>query len=89
VGPAEDMADGRRDGVELRPGAEIEASVELAQRQHDAGNISDLDYTGEQALHEQIRLDLARSEGEILVVRERLIRLLGLSTRCSSGFTSS
>jgi outer membrane protein, heavy metal efflux system len=55
-----------------------EASVDLAQRQHDAGNISDLDYAGEQALYEQIRLDLARSEGEILVVRERLIRLLGL-----------
>lgn len=55
-----------------------EASVDLAQRQHDAGNISDLDFAGEQALYEQIRLDLARSEGEILVVRERLIRLLGL-----------
>lgn len=55
-----------------------EASVELAQRQHDAGNISDLDLAGEQALYEQIRLDLARSEGEILGARERLIRLLGL-----------
>ncbi|MEO5725832.1 MAG: TolC family protein [Byssovorax sp.] len=55
-----------------------EASVELAQRQHEAGNISDLDYAGEQALYEQIRLDLARSEGEILVARERLVRLLGL-----------
>ena len=55
-----------------------EASVELAQRQHDAGNISDLDLAGEQALYEQIRLDLARSEGEILGARERLVRLLGL-----------
>ena len=54
------------------------ASVELAQRQHDAGNISDLDLAGEQALYEQIRLDLARSEGEILGARERLTRLLGL-----------
>jgi cobalt-zinc-cadmium efflux system outer membrane protein len=55
-----------------------EASVELAQRQHDAGNISDLDFAGEQALYEQIRLDLALRSGEILVARERLIRLLGL-----------
>ncbi|MEP7119988.1 MAG: TolC family protein [Byssovorax sp.] len=55
-----------------------EASVELATRQHDAGNISDLDLAGEQALYEQIRLDLARSEGEILGARERLTRLLGL-----------
>jgi cobalt-zinc-cadmium efflux system outer membrane protein len=55
-----------------------EASVELAQRQHEAGNIADLDFAGEQALYEQIRLDLARSEGEILGARERLIRLLGL-----------
>lgn len=55
-----------------------EASVELAQRQLDAGNISDLDFAGEQALYEQIRLDLARSEAEILGARERLIRLLGL-----------
>jgi cobalt-zinc-cadmium efflux system outer membrane protein len=54
------------------------ASVELAQRQHDAGNISDLDLAGEQALYEQIRLDLARSEGEILGAREHLIRLMGL-----------
>jgi cobalt-zinc-cadmium efflux system outer membrane protein len=55
-----------------------EASIDLAQRQHDAGNISDLDFAGEQALYEQIRLDLARSQGEILGARERLIRLLGL-----------
>ena len=55
-----------------------EASVELAQRQHEAGNISDLDFAGEQALYEQIRLDLARSQGEILGARERLTRLLGL-----------
>jgi len=55
-----------------------EASVELARRQHEAGNISELDLAGEQALYEQSRLDLARSEAEILEARERMNRLMGL-----------
>jgi outer membrane protein, heavy metal efflux system len=55
-----------------------EASVEIARRQHDAGNISDLDLASEEALSAQIRLDLARSEAEILSARERLGRLLGV-----------
>lgn len=55
-----------------------EASAELARRQHDAGNISDLDLGNEEALYEQVRLDLMRSESDILGARERLNRLLGL-----------
>ena len=55
-----------------------QASIELARRQHDAGNTSDLDLGNEEALYEQIRLDLARSEAETAITRERLDRLMGL-----------
>jgi cobalt-zinc-cadmium efflux system outer membrane protein len=53
-------------------------SSELAIRQHDAGNISDLDLENEQALFEQTKLELSRSEGDVLDRRERLSVLLGL-----------
>lgn len=55
-----------------------QASAELAQRQHDAGNISDLALETERSLYEQIRLDLARGEADVLAARERLTRLMGL-----------
>lgn len=53
-------------------------SAELAKRQHTAGNISDLDLENEQALYEQAKLDLARTELSALQTRERLIMDLGL-----------
>ena len=54
------------------------ASADLATRQHDAGNISDLSLATEQGLYEQIKLDTARSEADVLEARERLTRLMGL-----------
>ena len=54
-----------------------EASAELARRQHDAGNVSDLDLENEQALYERAKLDLARAELEELQSRERLLADLG------------
>lgn len=54
-----------------------EASAELARRQHEAGNISDLDLESEQALYEQAKLDLARTELDELQARERLLADLG------------
>ena len=54
-----------------------EVSVELARRQHDAGNISDLDLENEQALYERAKLDLARAELDELESRERLLAALG------------
>lgn len=53
------------------------ASAELARRQHDAGNISDLDLENEQALYERAKLDLARAELDELQSRERLLADLG------------
>lgn len=54
-----------------------QASAELALRQHDAGNISDLDLEKEQAIYEQAKLDLARSELDEIQARERLLADLG------------
>lgn len=53
-------------------------SAELAQRQHAAGNITDLDLETQQALYEEAKLDLARTEEDVLVQREVLIRDMGL-----------
>jgi len=58
-----------------------QAAVELAERQHAAGNINDLMLANEQAAFQQARLDLTRSEAEVSAERERLNRLLGLETR--------
>ena len=54
-----------------------DAAVELARRQHDAGNISDLDLVNQEALYEQVRADLVRSDADVVVARETLTRLLG------------
>ena len=53
-------------------------SFELAQRLHSAGNINDLQLATENALFEQSRLELARSETDLLDAREQLTRLMGL-----------
>lgn len=55
-----------------------QASALLAERQHQAGNISDLDLANEQALHEQTRVDLALAEIEALEQRERLNERMGM-----------
>lgn len=54
-----------------------QASAELARRQHDAGNISDLDLENQQAIYEQAKLDLARVELDEIQARERLLADLG------------
>jgi cobalt-zinc-cadmium efflux system outer membrane protein len=53
-------------------------SLELAQRLHFAGNISDLQLATENAHFEQSRLELARSETALLDAREQLTRIMGL-----------
>jgi outer membrane protein, heavy metal efflux system len=54
------------------------ASLDLAQRQHEAGNIKDLALAQQQASYSLSRLDVATSEAEIRRNREKLNRLLGL-----------
>ena len=55
-----------------------EASFDLAQRLHNAGNISDLQLARENAQFEEARLELANSEAIMLDSREYLTRLMGL-----------
>jgi len=54
------------------------ASLDLAQRQYQAGNISDLALAQQQASYSRSRLDVATTEAEIRRDREKLNRLLGL-----------
>jgi len=54
------------------------ASLDLAQRQHEAGNITDLAMAQQQASYSRSRLDIATTEAEIRRNREKLDRLLGL-----------
>src|ERR1700676_4105415 len=54
------------------------ASLDLAQRQHEAGNIADLALAQQQATYSRSRLDVAATEAEMRRNRERLNRLLGL-----------
>ncbi len=55
-----------------------QAATELAARQHEAGNISDLELANEEAVYTQAKLDLARAEYQLLTDRESLTRLLGV-----------
>jgi outer membrane protein, heavy metal efflux system len=58
--------------------ATVQAAAELAQRQHGAGNASDLDLENEQALYERAKLDLARVQLDELTAREHLLADLGV-----------
>lgn len=53
-------------------------AAELAERQHRAGNITDLALSTEQAGYQQAQLDAAREDLELLERREDVNRLLGL-----------
>jgi len=50
----------------------------VAERQHEAGNLSDLELRTEQALHEESKVELAIAEAAVLEDRETLNALLGL-----------
>src|SRR3984957_17319353 len=54
------------------------AALDLAQRQHEAGNTTDLALIQQQATYSRSRLDIAITESEIRRDREKLNRLLGL-----------
>lgn len=54
------------------------AALELSIRQHEAGNIPDLDLANQQATYSQIKLDANEVATAISSSRERLNRLMGL-----------
>jgi outer membrane protein, heavy metal efflux system len=53
-------------------------SLDLIQRLHEAGNITDLQLLQQQAEYSQSRLEIAQGEAEIHALREKLNRLMGL-----------
>ena len=55
-----------------------EAGLDVTQRQHEAGNITDLDLANQQALYSQSRADRAQTSAQIRSDRERLTRLMGV-----------
>jgi cobalt-zinc-cadmium efflux system outer membrane protein len=55
-----------------------DAVAALAAAQHDAGNLSDLDFETQRAMGEQARIELERSGALVLRAREQLTRLMGL-----------
>jgi outer membrane protein, heavy metal efflux system len=55
-----------------------DASLDLASRQHEAGNISDLDFANQQTMVEQLRTDVLRSEADTVTSHEILTRLMGV-----------
>lgn len=60
----------------------VEAALtgaELADRQHAAGNTSDLDHETQRVAAEEARLELTREQAELTGQREHLTRLLGLA----------
>jgi cobalt-zinc-cadmium efflux system outer membrane protein len=54
-------------------------SSELARRQYEAGNISDLELLTQEAGSTQTQGDVKRAQGEVLSARAKLNRLMGLS----------
>jgi cobalt-zinc-cadmium efflux system outer membrane protein len=53
-------------------------AIDLAQRQHEAGNITDLALAQQQAAYNAARLEFAMTEGEQRAHREKINRLLSL-----------
>jgi cobalt-zinc-cadmium efflux system outer membrane protein len=54
------------------------SALELSLRQHEAGNISDLELANQQSTYSQAKLDAAQVAAEMRSDRERLNRLLGV-----------
>lgn len=53
-------------------------AAEFAKRQHEAGNVGDLDLANQQIIYDQTRADLAMARAQVRVDREALNRLMGL-----------
>ncbi len=61
-----------------------QAALDLSQRLHDAGNITDLSLLNEQATYSEARVEVAKAEADIAADREKLNRLMGLWGRDTS-----
>ncbi len=61
-----------------------QAALDLSQRLHDAGNITDLSLLNDQATYSEARVEVAKAEADIAADREKLNRLMGLWGRDTS-----
>lgn len=65
----------------LKTAAEIhQVSGDIARRLREAGNITELEHLREQTSAQQSAVDITRATGEIAAAREKVNRLLGLTT---------
>lgn len=53
-------------------------SADISASQYTAGTLSELDFSNQQSMFEQSRLDLIRIDSEVLAAREKMNTLLGL-----------
>jgi len=85
------MADAKSAAVTVQAGQQLRASLSaildvnaataaLAQRQFDAGTLSQLDLVQQQAVWQQTKLDLAQADAQLRADCEKLSRLLGLTS---------
>ena len=65
------------------------AALELSLRQHEAGNISDLELANQQSIYSQSKLDAAEVASEMRSDREKLNRLMGAWGSMTARFASS
>ncbi len=61
------------------------AAAEFAQKQHEAGTMSDLDFATHRATYDQSKIDVAIEATQVRGDRERLNRLLGSGARTRAG----
>lgn len=64
-------------GMRKRVLEQAEVSAELAKRQFEAGNISELGLANEKSLYQDAKLEYVRAEADIIQKRENLNRLMG------------
>jgi len=71
---------GRRQTIALQKTIDDaqQIALDIARRQHQAGNIGDLDLASEEATYSTMKLDLARTQAMARSDREELNRLMGL-----------
>src|SRR5439155_2863789 len=60
-----------------------QTAADLAQRQHDTGNISDFELASHQVAYEQRRLELDRVAAQVQTDRLELARVMGMAARAA------
>jgi len=67
----------------------LKASVEMTEKLHEAGNITELRRASEQSFYEEARIEFARAESELHGKRERLNALMGIWGSAAASWKSA